>query len=150
MSDSISLVSITPVSIVIPFRRLESGVEIWMQVRESSDDLQGLLEFPGGKIESDEIPAAAAQRELAEETGFDVQELDLNLLKIYSHSYGDKTVNIYAFLLDVTDRDDTDKDGLAPNGWYVLDTKWRDSYGKQIPQANVNIFEDLTRELCDK
>ncbi|GAB4365058.1 MAG: A/G-specific adenine glycosylase [Calditrichia bacterium] len=49
--------------------------------------LGGLWEFPGGKIESEESPARACNREIREETGVDVQvgEHLLNVKHAYSH-----------------------------------------------------------------
>jgi len=45
-------------------------------LRESSDELNGLWEFPGGKLRADELPCEAAVRECFEETGLTVAALD--------------------------------------------------------------------------
>ncbi len=68
---------ITPISILIPFYKKDGEFYLWTQVRDSKDELTGMLEFPGGKIESHESPLQAVKREVSEETGVDVEHVDL-------------------------------------------------------------------------
>ncbi|MEM1008420.1 MAG: NUDIX domain-containing protein [Myxococcota bacterium] len=56
----------------------------------------GCWEFPGGKIEPDESPKEAAQRELFEETQLDA--CTLQHWKTFSHNYSDRTVHLHVFL----------------------------------------------------
>ncbi|MCE1206500.1 MAG: NUDIX hydrolase [Spirochaetia bacterium] len=57
-------------AVVVPLVRSEKGGSFLMvrQYRHGADAIS--LEFPGGVIEPDEAPIEAAQRELAEETGW--------------------------------------------------------------------------------
>lgn len=136
-----SKVKIVPVSIVIPIKDSSDEFHIWMQERESDDELEGLLEFPGGKVESDEVPLATAVRELEEETGVKAPPHALELFKIYNHIYSDKQVNIYAFLMR-----GADIQALASKGWHKLEINWPLFKGR-IPAANEQIFADLVREF---
>lgn len=80
-------------------RRIEvvAGV-IWSPQRDAvllsrrhPDQHQGdRWEFPGGKIEAGETPAAALQRELREELSIDVTDTQLWLQ--HQHDYADKQV----------------------------------------------------------
>ncbi len=43
---------------------LPGSLSVWMQKRESSDELDGKLEFPGGKVEPKKRPRPRRLREL--------------------------------------------------------------------------------------
>ena len=58
--------------------------------------LGGLWEFPGGKVEPGEEPAAAAVREAREETGLDVDILEA--WPAIDYVYADRTVTLAPFL----------------------------------------------------
>ncbi|HET8606126.1 MAG TPA: NUDIX hydrolase [Gaiellaceae bacterium] len=57
--DAAAVVALTPTREVVLVREFRPGPEAW------------LLELPGGVVDEGEEPAAAAQRELLEETGYD-------------------------------------------------------------------------------
>jgi 8-oxo-dGTP diphosphatase len=58
--------------------------------------LAGRWEFPGGKVETGETPAAAARRELAEETG--LRSARLEPLVVVVHDYAELPLRFHVFL----------------------------------------------------
>jgi 8-oxo-dGTP diphosphatase len=80
------------VALAIPIRQ----GKLLVSRRAEGSHLAGHWEFPGGKIESGEDPAAAAQRELKEETGLNAGELEPLVLLV--HDYADRPLRFHVFV----------------------------------------------------
>lgn len=68
---------------------IDADGRILIAQRPKGKSMEGLWEFPGGKIEAGETPEAALIRELQEELGIDTWESCLAPLTFASHSYDD-------------------------------------------------------------
>ncbi len=90
--------------------------EVLITERVCDGPFNGLWEFPGGKIDHGELPAAALRRELREELGIEVTILE-PLLSL-SHEYPDCQVELEFFLV-------TDWDG-QPVGMEGQGLRWVD------------------------
>ena len=66
---------------------IDADGRVLLAKRPPGRPLEGLWEFPGGKVEAGETPEAALVRELAEELGIAVAEKCLAPLTFASHSY---------------------------------------------------------------
>ena len=62
--------------------------------RQKGVHLEGLWEFPGGKIGADESHAAGLRREIGEELGADVEVQDLILETTYAYEH---TLTLYFY-----------------------------------------------------
>lgn len=85
------------------FRRKTIGIAVvehegcyLVGIRPPGASLAGFAEFPGGKCEPGEEPAAAAVRECLEETGLRVETLELLTRRRYDYAYG--SVDLHFFL----------------------------------------------------
>jgi 8-oxo-dGTP diphosphatase len=125
------------VSIVVPFKVEENQVYIWMQKRESSDELNGLLEFPGGKIEQDETPIDAAIREVREETGVELNISKLKLNRTFENALKNKTILLNIFTYESNNEFTSD--------WYKVEDM--DSYFNDIPPANKLFIKDVIKSI---
>jgi mutator protein MutT len=72
------------------------GGEVLVARRGAGVHLSGAWEFPGGKVEPGEEPAAAARRELGEETGLVAG--DLEPLVVVVHDYAAAPLRLHVFL----------------------------------------------------
>nr|WP_320011956.1 A/G-specific adenine glycosylase [uncultured Desulfobulbus sp.] len=84
------------IEIVMACTILHVNGEIFVQQRMADDIWGGLWEFPGGRLEEGEQPQEAAQRELAEETGYQVSKLEF--FKTVVHHYTRYRVTLHGFL----------------------------------------------------
>lgn len=135
----------TLVALAVLMRNIDGeGLELWMQQRRESGPMDGLWEFPGGKIEDGETPEQAARRELAEETGLKLDSAQKTWpIGIYPYDYPDRKVILYAYSF----RGDFD---MKSGGMWR-----RFSYGQAcdkkvaqtMPAANQAILKDLLEHL---
>ncbi|MDI9818817.1 MULTISPECIES: 8-oxo-dGTP diphosphatase MutT [unclassified Legionella] len=94
----------------------------------------GMWEFPGGKLEANELPETALIREIKEEVGIDI--LDYRFLGDISHSYGMKSVNLLVFSINRYCGDASCQEGQLDLRWVTLD-KLSDY---EFPEANSKII----------
>ena len=133
--------SVKLVSVIIPLRKQGLKWEAWVQSRQEPGILDGMLEFPGGKIEQGESSHQAAARELLEEVSVEVSPNDLTLFQVTKHDYSDRKVCLYFHLLKVDDQ----HNGWKRGQWYELDAT-----PNKLLAANQPIVENLVKYLADE
>ena len=120
---------------------MEDDVYIWMQKRETLDELQGKLEFPGGKIEKDETPILAAIREVQEEVSVSLSDDELELATIFENKLVDKIINLYVFICHSSFKfQDTESSKWFPYGK-------KESFWLDIPPANQSFLDDIINNI---
>ena len=67
----------SPTMIVVAAALLDAEGRVLLQQRAPGRHMEGLWEFPGGKVDAGELPEAALTRELREELGIDADEAAL-------------------------------------------------------------------------
>ncbi len=87
------------------------GIEVLIAQRPPGKWQAGRWEFPGGKIEAGETPAAALRRELMEELG--INALGLVELRRFRHDYPDRSVEIALWLVPRFEGELRGRDGQA-------------------------------------
>jgi mutator protein MutT len=108
--------------------------------RPSGVHLAGLWEFPGGRVHPGEDPAAAARRELAEETGLSAGEIEP--LVVVVHDYADRPLRLHVFLARDPEGD-VRLDAHRGWAWKTLDELDR----LDMPEANRRMLRALRRRV---
>lgn len=110
--------------------------------RASHKSLAGKWEFPGGKIEHSESAEQAAVREIKEELGLELAEVELKSFHETSVGHDNSKINIQfftAYLNSHTDLNSTDHDKLL---WLSLDGLRELDWA----EADVSAVEKIIRE----
>ncbi len=134
---------LVPVSVAIFWRHGAYGFETWIQQR-TYGLLQGLWEFPGGKIEAGETPRQALLREILEEVGLAVGGGG-PCLGIFEKDYGAKRILLYVYLVDWVDGLETVNGMIVPVSPITTGHEWR----VPLLPANYQLVEHLRRALYD-
>jgi 8-oxo-dGTP diphosphatase len=108
--------------------------------RSSSDALNGLWEFPGGRIEPGEDARTAAVRETAEETG--LKTIAIDELPTVTHDYGTVVVEIHPVICELTG----DASGAPQVRW----TSIEELRELAMPPANAAIIEALAAYVAER
>lgn len=106
-------------------------------VRGEGAPLSGLAEFPGGKCQKDETPAACAIRECREESGLEVQVM--RLLDQRTHSYPHGTVELHFWLCEPLN-----PESVAENHQGFRWVHREELSALHFPEANQDIVGILT------
>ncbi len=116
---------------------------VLLSQRKQGGHLAGAWEFPGGKVEPDEDPAAAAVRELHEELGVDIEVVDI--LDVTFHRYPTKSVLLLFYEARL-------REGSAePAALDVAAVKWAapsDLDDRAFPPADVGVLAKVRRRLA--
>lgn len=134
------------VAILIPIRHLTGeGVEIWMQQRQENGPLDGLWEFPGGKIERGESPKEAAIREVLEEVGLSLDEQSEGVVffRQFPYEYEDRLIllNVFTTKLSFTPAPGSGK-------WFKVHFSSKSTpLLSKIPDANQEVIDELLKSL---
>jgi 8-oxo-dGTP diphosphatase len=132
-----------PVSIVVFYKNLgPNSTDLWVQERKESGPLNGLWEFPGGKIEHQENPHEAAKREVYEEVGIEFsQEVEFEFFKLHKYSHLKKTIALNVYTHKAQERGSL----LDSKGkWIKLNFKEKsESLKGTIPPVNHFIIDEI-------
>ncbi len=134
------------VAIVLFYKDLSSeGVKLWVQERFDDGPFHGLLEFPGGKIESGETPFAGGLREVQEEVDSNIKYEEAQFLGHYENLTGTKRIVLFPFLVKAHPL-------LEGKGqWLSIDFESKsEPFRGKIPYPNHPIIDDLCRYLYDR
>ncbi len=122
---------------------IEEG-RVLLTQRKAGSHLEGLWEFPGGKVESGEDPREALARELREELGIRVTVGDIIDVTFHRYEDADKAVLLLFFEATRT------PGSPAPEALDVAAFRWAgevDLAPDRFPPADAAILRNVARRL---
>ena len=121
------------------------GDRFFIQQRLADDIWGGLWEFPGGRLEENETPLAAARREVVEETGWQVERLEP--LDTVIHHYTRYRVTLHAFIAALPADAGAARLTAAQQSAWVTAAQLADY---PFPAGHRRLAQHLRRELSGK
>lgn len=135
--------SMIPIAIVAFLGKVSAeSFELFLQLRENTDHLNGCWEFPGGKVEAGENPLEAAVREVKEETDLSVEQEQLHLFNVYPFDYEKRSVSLFTYLYHVREMD------KLPLEKVIISLDQSEELEIPIPEANKKILSDLKHYIA--
>jgi len=99
--------------VVVAAALVDAAGRVLLQQRGPGRAMAGLWEFPGGKVEPDELPEAALVRELAEELGINVAPADLVPACFASAQVGERHMILLLYICRAWEGDPAPLDAAA-------------------------------------
>ena len=100
-----------PIVLVAAVALIDADGRVLLARRPPGKAMEGLWEFPGGKLADGETPEQALIRELREELGIDTEQSCLAPLGFASHSYDDFHLLLPLYVCRVWNGTATPKEG---------------------------------------
>lgn len=121
---------------------LIEGSRVLLGQRLSGSHLEGLWEFPGGKVEEGEDPRETVTRELREELG--IECVAGEILDVTFHRYAEKSVLLLFFACERL------PGSAAPRALHAADVRWADKSDLEtlaFPPADLGILRKVSALL---
>ena len=122
---------------------VEDG-RVLLTQRKAGSHLEGMWEFPGGKVEAGEDPKAALRRELEEELGIDAEIGDI--VDVAFHRYDEADMAVLLLFYEVSRRPGS----APPRALDVAAFSWggRDALDpSRFPPADVGVLQKVALRL---
>ncbi len=110
--------------------------EIFITQRAADAHMANKLEFPGGKIESDETPEQALIRELQEEVGITVTTS--SLFDKLEYQFPDRHITLWFFLVESWQGEPWGKEG-QPGRWMAGQRWIRRRFLRRMNRLSANL-----------
>ncbi|CAM2824304.1 8-oxo-dGTP diphosphatase MutT [Vibrio rarus] len=114
--------------------------QVYITKRPDNAHKGGLWEFPGGKVEKNELACDAMARELFEEIG--ISELSCEILQSFDFDYSDKALSFDFFMIHQFTGTPYGKEGQLGE-WVAIERLKEYAF----PEANVPIIDAIINHL---